>query len=301
MNSSFSAMKRSSSASLDRLTKEINKLANPESSQKDDRFWYPDVDKAGNGYAIIRFLPAVNGEDMPWVWLWSHGFQGSGGWYIENSLTTLGQQDPVSELNSKLWNSGNESDKEIARKRKRKLTYISNILVVKDPANPSNEGQVFLYKYGKKIFDKLNEVMNPQFADETKMNPFDLWAGANLKLKIRNIEGYRNYDKSEFDSISKVFDDEEQMEEVWKKEYPLAPLVDASNFKSYDDLKKRLTKVLSEPSSQGRSQSDGDTEPKISAGSTAAPSVGKSADSPKLKTVTADDDLSFFEKLAEDA
>jgi hypothetical protein len=302
MNESFSALKRQRTSSLERLTKEINKLANKEQgSSSDDRYWQPEVDKAGNGYAIIRFLPAPMNEELPWVRIWNHGFQGPGGWYIENSLTTLNQPDPVAEYNSKLWNSGNDKDKEIARKQKRRLTYIANIYVVKDPAHPENEGKVFLYKFGKKIFDKINEKMNPEFEDEKPTNPFDLWAGANFKLKIRKVEGYRNYDKSEFEEPAPLLDDDDDMEAIWKSEHSLAELVAADKFKSYDELKKRLDKVLSEPNGAARKSDEDDDIPfeRPASRPSAAPAVGKTAAAPKKK-VDDDDDLEFFNKLAED-
>ena len=247
---SFANLKRNRS-SLDKLTKAIETTTNPSqdsNSNEDTRFWKPEVDKAGNGMAVIRFLPApaVDGDDaLPWVRVFSHGFQGPGGWYIENSLTTLNQKDPVSEYNSTLWNSGIEANKEIARKQKRRLHYISNILVVSDPAHPENEGQVRLFKFGKKIFDKITEAMNPEFADEVAVNPFDLWDGADFKLKIRNVEGYRNYDKSEFADKSSVMDgDDDKLENLWKQEYSLKEFLEEKQFKSYDVLKARLDKVL---------------------------------------------------------
>jgi len=226
-----------------KLVKEVEKM-NTSSGSSDDRLWKLDVDKSGNGYAVIRFLPAPNGEDLPFVKLYSHAFQGSGGWYIENSLTTLGQKDPVSELNSELWNNGTDAGKELARKQKRKLTYISNIYVVKDPANPANEGKVFLYKFGKKIFDKLTAAMQPEFEDEEAIDPFDFWQGANFKLKAKNVAGYRNYDSSEFAAQGALLDDDDAMEAIWKKQYSLAELVAADQFKTYDELKKRLEYVL---------------------------------------------------------
>jgi hypothetical protein len=249
--SSFANLKRSRN-DLDKLTKAIEDSTSPtskEAGSKDDtRLWQPTVDKAGNGMAVIRFLPApaVDGDDaLPWVRRFDHGFQGPGGWYIENSLTTLGQKDPVSEYNTTLWNSGIEANKEIARKQKRRLHYIANILVVSDPSNPSNEGQIKLFKFGKKIFDKITEAMNPEFADETPINPFDMWEGANFKLKIRNVEGYRNYDKSEFADKSALLDgDDEKLEALWKKEFSLKEFTDPSNFKSYEVLKAKLDKVL---------------------------------------------------------
>jgi len=302
MNEAFMNLKRNRESSLERLTKEINKLSTKETgSSKDERFWQPEVDKMGNGFAVIRFLPAPAGEEVPWVRVWNHGFQGPGGWYIENSLTTIGQQDPVSEMNSKLWNSGNDKDKEIVRQRKRRLNYISNIVVLKDPAHPENEGKVFLFKYGKKIWDKINEVMNPQFEDEKPLNPFELWDGANFKLKIRKVEGYRNYDKSEFEGKAPLADSDEDMAAMWQGAHSLEAFLAPSNFKSYDELKKKLEKVLAEPAA-GASYRNEDDIPfdKPTARSMAAPAVGKSASAPKAKAVDDDDDLSFFEKLAED-
>jgi hypothetical protein len=242
---SFSDLKKQSKlGSLTaKLVKEVEKMNNTASSG-DDRVWKLECDKSGNGYAVIRFLPAPNGEDLPFVKLYSHAFQGPGGWYIENSLTTLNQKDPVSELNSELWNNGTDAGKEIARKQKRKLTYVSNIYVVKDPANPANEGKVFLYKFGKKIFDKITAAMQPEFEDETPIDPFDFWQGANFKLKAKNVAGYRNYDSSEFAAQGSLLDDDDAMEAIWKKQYSLAELVAADQFKSYDELKKRLDYVL---------------------------------------------------------
>jgi hypothetical protein len=227
-----------------KLVKEVEKMNTNGSSSGDDRVWKLECDKSGNGYAVIRFLPAPNGEDLPFVKLYSHAFQGPGGWYIENSLTTLNQKDPVSEYNTMLWNNGTDAGKEQARKQKRKLTYVANIYVVKDPANPDNEGKVFLYKFGKKIFDKLTAAMQPEFEDEEAIDPFDFWQGANFKLKAKNVAGYRNYDSSEFARQEALLDDDDAMEAVWKKEYSLAELVAADQFKSYDELKKRLDYVL---------------------------------------------------------
>ena len=226
-----------------KLVKEVEKMNNNGSSG-DERLWKLECDKAGNGYAVIRFLPAPDGEDLPFVKLYSHAFQGPGGWYIENSLTTLGQKDPVSEFNTTLWNNGTDAGKDAARRQKRKLTYISNIYVVKDPANPENEGKVFLYKYGKKIFDKLTAAMQPEFEDEEAIDPFDFWQGANFKLKAKNVAGYRNYDSSEFTAVTPVLDDDDALEGLWKKESSLQEFVGADQFKSYDDLKKRLEYVL---------------------------------------------------------
>jgi len=237
--------KKSRSGSLtEKLIRQVEKINDKGNSNVDERIWKPVVDKSGNGYAIIRFLPEPEGCELPWSRVYTHAFQGTGGWYIENSLTTLGQKDPVSEHNSELWNSGSDANKEIARKQKRRLSYYSNIFVVSDPANPENEGKVFLYKYGKKIFDKIMEAMKPEFADETPINPFDFWAGANFKLKIRRVEGYQNYDKSEFGSAEALFDDDAKLEEIYNSLYNLNEFTDASNFKSYDKLKQRLDSVL---------------------------------------------------------
>ena len=296
---SLSSLKNKSS-SLDKLKKAVEQSSagNGGGKNVDDRFWQPEVDAAGNGYAVIRFLdtPAVDGEDgLPWVQIWSHGFQGPGGWYIENSLTTLGKTDPVSEYNTVLWNSGVEANKEIARKQKRKLTYIANILVISDAKRPQNEGKVFLFKFGKKIFDKIKEQLEPQFADETPMNPFDFWKGANFKIKIRNVEGYRNYDKSEFESPAALLNgDDAQIEKVWKSAHSLKDFLKPDNFKSYDELKAKLDKVL------GAGGAAGATAKRVDDEEASAPVI-RSAPAKKVtaENVTVDDDdMAFFEKLA---
>ena len=297
----FSKLKSmSGKKSLEQLTSELSKVTGNQGEKKsDERFWTATVDKAGNGYAVIRFLPAPVNEDVPFIRMFDHGFQGpTGSWYIENSLTTIGKQDPVSEYNSQLWNSGIESDKEIARKQKRRLHFVSNIYVVTDSGNPENEGKVFLYKYGKKIFDKLNEAMNPQFADEQAVNPFDLWAGANFKLKIRQVEGYRNYDRSEFDKPGALLNDDEELEAIWKKEHSLQEFLDLKNFKSYDELKERLTRVLS-TDTPAKIVKKAEEEDVPWARTESAPKF-KTADAPKHVAVDDDDDesLEFFKKLA---
>jgi len=290
-----------------KLVKEVEKMNNNTGSS-DDRVWKLDVDKSGNGYAVIRFLPAPNGEDLPFVKLYSHAFQGPGGWYIENSLTTLGQKDPVSEYNSELWNNGTDAGKELARKQKRKLTYISNIYVVKDPANPANEGKVFLFKYGKKIFDKLTAAMQPEFEDEEAIDPFDFWQGANFKLKAKNVAGYRNYDSSEFANPSPLLDDDDAMEAIWKQQYSLAELVAADQFKSYDDLKKRLDYVIGSKGTP-RYQDPEDLDEDNTRGP--APSLDDDLRSelnnlqPTRRAAVVEDDedddtLSYFQRLAEE-
>ena len=281
---------------------------NTGSGSSDDRIWKLDVDKSGNGYAVIRFLPAPNGEDLPFVKLYSHAFQGPGGWYIENSLTTLGQKDPVSEYNSELWNNGTDAGKELARKQKRKLTYVSNIYVVKDPANPANEGKVFLFKFGKKIFDKLTAAMQPEFEDEEAIDPFDFWQGANFKLKAKNVAGYRNYDSSEFAAAAPLLDDDDAMEAVWKKQYSLAELVAADQFKSYDELKKRLDYVLGSKGTP-RYQDPEDLDEDNTRGSTRELTEDLRTELNNLQPTRRaaaveededDDALSYFARLAED-
>ena len=244
---SFANLKKSSKSSLDKINQQVTKLAAPEGEgrQQDTRFWQPEVDKSGNGFAVIRFLPSPDDEDVPFVRIFDHGFQGPGGqWYIEKSLTTIGQADPVSEYNSQLWATKLQANQDQVRKQKRKLNFISNIYVVSDKAHPENEGKVFLYKYGKKIFDKLNAAMNPEFEDEEPINPFDFWAGANFKLKIRNVEGYRNYDKSEFEAPAPLLDSDEDMEAIWKQEHSLQEFLSPKHYKSYDELKQKLYRVL---------------------------------------------------------
>ena len=297
---SFAAMKKQNS--LDSLLGAAQKESAPQEKKSyvDERLWKPTMDKSGNGYAVIRFLPAPTGEDLPWVKLWNHAFQGpTGQWYIENSLTTLGKNDPVSEYNSKLWNSGVETDKEIARKQKRKLQYYSNIYVVSDSANKQNEGKVFLYRYGKKIFDKVMEAMQPAFEDETPVNPFDFWEGANFKLKLRKVDGYWNYDKSEFDSTSALLDgDDAALEEVFNQQYSLAEFTAPSNFKSYDELKTRLDMVLS-----GTVVANTTVETLMEDEPTATTSVDtKEEPAPKISVVEDDneDAMSYFEKLVAD-
>ena len=302
MNTSIAALKRSKS-NLDTLIGELNKVAEPQTqkqSYQDDRFWKPELDKSGNGYAVFRFLPAVKNEDLPWARLWSHAFQGPGGWYIENSLTTLNKKDPVSESNSLLWNSGVDADKEIARKRKRKLSYIANILIVSDPKHPENEGKVKLFKFGKKIFDKITEAMKPEFEDEKPINPFDFWEGANFKLKIRKVDGYWNYDKSEFDSPTAIADNDESIEEIWNKQYALKPFLAPENFKSYDELKSKLDKVLSGVRNTGTAE-DVAIPPAAQVSKPAVVEETVSAPTPAVEEdEDSDETLSYFSKLAEE-
>ena len=298
---SLENLKSMRGSSIDKLVKaaEAVSTAKPETNSYDDtRFWKPTRDKAGNGYAVIRFLPAKDGEDLPWVRYWDHGFKGPTGlWYIENSLTSIGQDDPVSEHNSVLWNSGRDEDKALAREQKRRLHYVSNVLVVSDPSNPENEGKVFLYKFGKKIFDKIMDVMQPQFADEEPVNPYDFWEGVDFKLKIRKVEGWVNYDKSEFSAPAPLFNgDEERLQEVYDKLYSLQDFLDPKNYKTYDELKAKLNKVLG-----------------VSAGvAMEAPAAAPVMEAPVMKAEEStfvepvaessdeDDTLSYFAKLAQD-
>ena len=296
-------MKKSNS--LDKLLGAAVQENQPQEKKSyvDERIWKPVMDKTGNGFAIIRFLPAPKGEELPWVKLWNHAFQGpTGQWYIENSLTTIGQNDPVSELNTKFWNSGVESDKEIARKQKRKLQYYSNVYIVKDGANPENEGKVFLYRFGKKIFDKVMETMQPAFEDETPVNPFDFWEGANFKLKLRKVDGYWNYDKSEFEAPSALSKKDDELEEIWGKQYSLSEFTAPTNFKSYDELQTRLNTVLSGTTTVGNvtdmktGQAFDDSPVETVVVDT------KEEPAPTVSVTTEDDDdtMSYFEKLAED-
>ena len=288
---SFASLKKQSSlGSLTaKLVKEVEKTNKVNNG--DERLWKPEVDKAGNGYAVIRFLPAPDGEDLPWVKMYSHAFQGPGGWYIENSLTTLNQKDPCSEFNTSLWNSGVESDKQIARNQKRKLAFYSNIYVVKDPANPENEGKVFLYKFGKKIFDKIMGAMQPEFEDESPLNPFDFWQGADFKVKIKKVAGYWNYDSSEFAAAAPLLKDDDALEQLWKKEYSLSEIVAADQFKTYDELKKRLESVL-----------------RLNQTTVTSPVLDEEAEledlsegrTPEANSPAEDDALSYFQKLAEE-
>lgn len=294
------------STSLDKLRKAMES-ASPNSggqqkSYGDDRFWKPEMDKSGNGYAVIRFLPTPVNEEMPWISYWDHGFQGPGGWYIEKSLTTLNQQDPVSEFNTQLWNTGVEANREQARKQKRRLHYVSNILVVSDPKHPENEGKVFLYRYGKKIFEMLKEAISPAFEDEAAINPFDLRGeGANFKIKIRKVDGYWNYDKSEFDSPSPFSPDEDELESIANKAYSLTELISPDEFKSYDELKEKLDRVLGLTGGVSRSTVESVAEDLEEEVPWSNVNTESSADEPVAKTVSAmdeDDAMDYFRKLA---
>jgi hypothetical protein len=313
---SFADLKKQSSLGslTSKLVKEVEKMSNT-SGGADERLWKPEMDKTGNGFAVIRFLPAPEGEELPWAKLYTHAFQGPGGWYIENSLTTLGQKDPVSEHNRELWNSGSDKDKETVRKQKRKLSYYSNIYVVKDPVNPQNEGKVFLFKYGKKIFDKIMASMQPEFEDETPINPFDFWQGANFKLKIRKLDGYWNYDKSEFESQSPLLDDDDAMEAIWKKEYSLVEVVSPTQFKTYEQLENRLKMVLGQKSSS-RPRFDEEVEDEDNDRGTFSPDFSSKRSDSEIPTNLKDelnslspsksyddeddDTLSYFQRLAEE-
>jgi hypothetical protein len=311
---SFAALKKNSNSSFEKLTRELEKVASSQqSSSNDDRFWKPELDKSSNGYAVIRFLPAPDGEDLPWAKLFSHAFQGPGGWYIENSLTTINKSDPVGEMNRELWNSGRDSDKEIARKQKRKLSYYSNIYVVRDPLHPENEGKVFLFKFGKKIYDKIIGAMQPEFEDETPINPYDFWAGADFKLKIKKVAGYWNYDSSEFASVSTLGEfDDDKLEEIYAKTNSLVAFTELSNFKTYEELQKRLTTVLNtkkqprvdmeteENESFGdMSEGRGFNSPDITASRVPTPEPVREEIKPRESSKDEEDALSFFANLAQ--
>jgi len=286
---SFDSLKKKSSSLTEKLLKEVEKM-NSSSGGADERFWKAELDKSGVGSAIIRFLPAPDGEELPWVKLYSHAFQGPGGWYIENSLTTTGGKDPVSDHNRQLWNSGNDADKDTVRKQKRKLSYYSNVYVVKDPLHPENEGKVFLFKYGKKIFDKILEAMQPEFDDETPINPFDFWQGANFKLKIVKKDGFWNYDKSEFDKVAPLLSDDDALEALWKKQYSLSAITAPDQFKSYEDLDRRLKTVLGQVKVQ---------TPRLDEEVVAEEDQIPVAVAPVSSSEDEDDALSYFQKLAD--
>ncbi len=321
---SFSNLKKQSSLGslTSKLVKEVEKMNNS-GGGGDERLWKPEMDKTGNGYAVIRFLPAPDGEELPWAKMYSHAFQGPGGWYIENSLTTIGGKDPLGEYNRELWNSGSDADKDTVRKQKRKLSYYANIYVVQDKANPQNEGKVFLYKFGKKIFDKIMEAMQPEFEDETAINPFDFWQGANFKLKLKKKDGYWNYDASEFGSVAPLLDDDDALEAIWKKQYSLTALTAADQFKSYEDLEKRLKMVLGQKPASRRFDEETDNEdndrgsytPNFSSReSNPVPqsmkdelnslSDGRDFNSPDITKSSSNEDeedaLSYFQRLAEE-
>ena len=315
---SFSNLKKQSSLGslTSKLVKQVEKMNNAGGGGADERLWKPEMDKTGNGYAVIRFLPAPDGEELPWAKLYSHAFQGPGGWYIENSLTTIGQKDPLGEYNRELWNSGRDEDKDTVRKQKRKLSYYANIYVVQDKANPQNEGKVFLYKFGKKIFDKIMEAMQPEFEDETPINPFDFWTGANFKLKLKKVAGYWNYDSSEFDRPSPLLDDDDALEQVWKQQYSLEAETAADKFKSYEQLENRLNMVLGKKSPaqrvqeteteyDGYRQEDTSVEDELKRSAAKAQSTFNSPDiNPPAPVVSQsedeDDALAYFQKLAEE-
>jgi len=298
------------SSSLDKLRAAMETASPSEGAKKsynDDTMWKPELDKTGNGYAVIRFLPTPEGEEMPWVSYFDHGFQGPGGWYIEKSLTTLNKKDPVSEYNTSLWNTGIEANKEIARKQKRRLHYMSNVYVVSDPKNPDNEGKVFKYRYGKKIFEALKEAISPAFEDEKAINPFDLRdEGANFKIKIRKVDGYWNYDKSEFDSQAPLFDDEQKLVDVVNNLHSLSGIIAPSEFKSYEELKEKLDRVLgltgAVTNSTAESVADDMEELPWSDVNTSPvaeePVVASAESAPQVEE---DDAMDYFKKLAADS
>ena len=296
---------RKSRGGFDKLQSALEK--DSEASNKnfsDDRYWKPELDKSGNGYAVLRFLPASHGEELPWIQYWDHGFQGPGGWFIEKSLTTLGKADPVSEHNTQLWNSGEEANKDIARKQKRRLHYVSNVLVVSDPKHPEYEGKVMLYRYGKKIFEKVKDVMQPQFEDEKPLNPFDMWEGADFKLKVRKVDGYWNYDKSEFSAPAPLSEDDSELESIYNKQHSLAELIAPDQFKSYDELKEKMERVLG-LSFEGVSTATAETiadDNSVGNVATADEAPWSETPTPQVAASNQDDNsLSYFEKLAQDA
>lgn len=305
---SFKDLKKKST-DLSKITQELDKLnKGGADSYKDDRFWKPELDQASNGFAVIRFLPVVDGEDVPWARVFSHGFQGKGGWFIENCPTTLGKKCPVCEANNELWNSGIEDDKTVARDRKRKLSYVANVYVVSDPKHPENEGKVFLFKFGKKIFDKIMEKIQPEFPDDSPVNVFDFWQGANFKLKIRKVAGYINYDKSEFEEPTALLGgDDAKLEALWKKQHALKEFTNPENFKSYDELKSKMESVL-KGGSEGKAKTAEEMEEIEEEVEQRFGSAPKSKPAPKMPEKKSkqedegeeEDALSYFEKLAKE-
>ena len=297
---SFNELKRSRSG-FDKLQTALEKDSEASKSFSDYRYWKPELDKSGNGYAVLRFLPAANGEELPWVQYWDHGFQGPGGWFIDKSLTTLNKPCPVSEYNTKLWNTGDEVQKDQARKQKRRLHYVSNVLVVSDPKHPEYEGKVMLYRYGKKIFEKVKDAMQPQFEDEKPLNPFDLWEGADFKLKVRKVDGYWNYDKSEFATPTPLSEDDSELESVYNKQHSLAEIIAPDQFKSYDELKVKLERALGITGTVSTATAETIADDN-SAGNVATADDVPWSDVPVTSTVKQEDSsLSYFEKLAQDA
>ena len=300
-------LKQNRESSFEKLKNQLTKMSGNQSNDEEDKYWRPTVDKAGNGYAVIRFMPAPEGEDIPYVRIWDHGFQGPGGWYIQKSLTTINQPDPCSEYNAKLWNTGIEANKEIVRKQKRRLSYTANIYVVSDPAKPENEGKVFLFKFGKKIYSKIAEAMNPEFPDEKPFNPFDIFTGANFALKIRKVEGYQNYDKSEFLSPAPLSGNEAVLENALESLHSVQALISPDKFKSYDELKNLLHRALGLDESRvtiihGASAEE-DSEPEYTPRFKERPAPAREA-APEPKFTSGsdeeDEDLAFFQKFAED-
>tara|TARA_B100001245_G_scaffold185967_1_gene144104 strand:- start:472 stop:1371 length:900 start_codon:yes stop_codon:yes gene_type:complete len=297
--------------SLDKLRAAMETASPTDGAKKsyvDERFWKPELDKSGNGFAVVRFLPTPEGEEMPWVSYWDHGFQGPGGWFIEKSLTTLNKKDPVSEYNTSLWNTGIEANKEIARRQKRRLHYVSNIYVVSDPKNPDNEGKAFLYRYGKKIFEQLKEAISPAFEDETPVNPFDVREGANFKIKIRKVDGYWNYDKSEFDSTGSLFDDEDKLTEIYNSLFSLSDVIAPNEFKTYEELKEKLERVLGLSGGVATSTAESIAEDleevpwsNVNTDAVAEQPVIASAESTSETSVEEEGDaMDYFKRLAED-
>ena len=297
------------SSSLDKLRAAMETASPADGAKKsytDETMWKPELDKTGNGYAVVRFLPTPDGEEMPWVSYFDHGFQGPGGWYIEKSLTTLNKQDPVSEYNTELWNTGIEANKDIARKQKRRLHYVSNVYVISDPKNPDNEGKVFKYRYGKKIFEALKEAISPAFEDETAINPFDLRGeGANFKIKIRKVDGYWNYDKSEFDKPAPLFDDENRLNEVFGSIHSLSGVIAPSEFKTYEELQEKLQRVLGTTGSNSTAESIAQDEGEVpwanvNTETVASEPVIESVETSAGVSADEDDAMDYFKKLAQD-
>jgi hypothetical protein len=306
----INTLRKQRQSSFSKLSAEFEKTVNPQSeskSYKDDRFWKPEPDKAGNASATIRFLNTTDGDELPWVKIFTHGFQGpTGKWYIENSLTTIGENDPVGELNMRLWNSGSDADKETARKQKRKLSYVANVLIISDPKHPENEGQIKLFKFGKKIFDKIMDKARPTFDDEEPVNVFDYWEGADFKLKMIKVEGYPNYDKSTFAASAPVAKSDEDILDIAKRQHQLREFNDRKNFKTYEELARKLVSVLDGSSSQTKSaahladdSAEEEVPRQVAVDKKPAVKIAKATASEK-SDLDDDDAMSYFKKMAEE-
>lgn len=232
-------------SNLQKVKEALDKMNKGGDSYKDGRMWTPTQDDAGNALAVIRFLPSLKADQLPWVKVYTHGFQGSTGrWYIEKCLTTIGADDPVCNYTRKLWNRGDDEGKELARKYKRKLSYYSNVLVVNDPKHPENEGKVFLFRYGAKIFAKITSMMMPELDSDPSVDVFDPDVGANFRLRVKRVAGYANYDDSAFQAPSPISKDDKVLDGILSAAYDLGEFLKPESYKSFDELDAKFHDVL---------------------------------------------------------